>query len=150
MRTSFHAMAAALCCLSAGPVVAAPGAVEFFPAPGNGPKPFSASVRVGDTVYVSGAIGLAKDGTLPSDFSAQATNAMDAVAGEFKLAGATMDDVFKCDVALSDMKNWPAFNVVYVKYFKPGHLPVRMVTGASSLAKSAAVELECQAHAQAG
>lgn len=51
-------------------------------------------------------------------------------------------------LSLSDMKNWSAFNQIYVKYFKPGRFPVRMASGASGLAKGAAVEVECQAYVE--
>ena len=135
------AVLAALACTGA-----APGPPARFFAPASPSGPFSSAVRIGDMVYVSGAIGVGPDGTLPADFAAQAGNAMRAIAGELKLAGASMDDVFKCDVSLADMKNWPAFNIVYATYFKAGRLPVRMASGASGLAKGAAVELECQAY----
>ncbi len=138
-----HALAvlAALACTGA-----APGPPVQFLAPAGAPGPFSSAVRIGNMVYVSGAIGVGPDGTLPAEFTAQAGNAMRNVADELKLAGASMDDVFKCDVSLADMKNWPAFNIVYLTYFKAGHLPVRMASGANGLAKGAAVELECQAY----
>lgn len=122
-------------------VIAAEPVVQHYPRPG---KPFSSAVRVGNNVYVSGATGAAADGKYPDDFSTQATNAMDAVAKELKLAGATMDDVYRCTIALTDMNNWDAFNVVYVKYFKPDHFPVRMSFGVTSLG-GAAVEVQCEA-----
>ncbi len=118
----------------------------FFPAE-NG-RPFSAAVRIGNSVYISGVLGVASDGTLPSDFSVQATNAMQAVADQLKLAGASMNDVYRCNVSLSDMKNAPAFNAVYVKHFKPDRLPVRMAVGVNGLARGAAVEVECDAYVQ--
>jgi len=123
-------------------VFAADGAAQYHPRAG---KPFSVAVRVGDTVYVSGAIGTASDGTLPADFASQATNAMDAVAKELQTAGASMDDVYRCTIALTDMDNWSAFNTVYVKYFKPDRYPVRMSFGVTSLG-GAAVEVQFEAH----
>ena len=45
------------------------------------------------------------------------------------------------------MKNWPAFNKVYVTYFPPGKLPARSAFGANGLALGALLELECQAYA---
>jgi len=125
----------------ASSVPAAP-AIQYHPRAG---KPFSSAVRVGDFVYVSGATGTASDGVLPTDFATQAGNAMDAVAKELQLAGASMDDVYKCTIALTDMNNWDAFNAVYVKYFKPDHYPVRMSFGVTSLG-GAAVEVQCEAH----
>jgi len=129
----------------ATPAAASPS-ILFFPAE-NG-RPFSAAVRIGNSIYTSGVLGAAPDGTLPSDFSAQATNAMQAVADQLKLAGASMNDVYRCNVSLSDMKNVPAFNAVYVKYFKPDRLPVRMAVGVNGLARGAAVEVECDAYVQ--
>jgi len=75
---------------------------------------------------------------------------MSNVANELKLAGAGMNDVFKCDVSLTDMKNWPAFNAVYQTFFRPGAYPVRMATGVASLVKGAAVEVQCEAWRSAG
>jgi len=129
----------------ATPVLASPS-ILFFPAE-NG-RPFSAAVRIGNSVYTSGVLGVAPDGTLPSDFSVQATNAMQAVADQLKLAGAFMNDVYRCNVSLSDMKNVPSFNAVYLKYFKPDRLPVRMAIGVNGLARGAAVEVECDAYVQ--
>jgi len=126
----------------AAPAVALPSTL-FFPAE-NG-RPFSAAVRIGNSVYISGVLGVAPDGTLPSDFSVQATNAMQAVADQLKLAGASMNDVYRCNVSLSDLKNVLSFNAVYVKYFKPDRLPVRMAVGVNGLARGAAVEVACDA-----
>ena len=124
------------------PALAADPSVQHYPRPG---KPFSAAVRIGDMVYVSGATGAASDGTFPADFATQATNAMDAIGRELKLAGASMDDVYKCTIALTNMDNWATFNTVYVKYFKPDLYPVRMSFGVTSLG-GAAVEVQCEAH----
>ena len=129
----------------ASPVVAAPS-IQFFPAE-NG-RSFSAAVRIGNSVYTSGVLGMAPDGTLPVDFSSQATNAMQAIATQLKRAGASMNDVYRCNVSLSDIKNAPSFNAIYVKYFEPDHLPVRMAVGVSGLAQGAAVEVECDAYVQ--
>ncbi|KRB82722.1 hypothetical protein ASE00_11860 [Sphingomonas sp. Root710] len=117
--------------------------VQYFPQPGS-TKPFSPAVRVGDFVYVSGAVGYAADGSLPADFSVQAANTMDKIAAQLKLAGATMDDVYQCHVALINMDDWAAFNEVYKKYFKPNRYPVRMAIGVSSL-RGPAVEVQCEA-----
>lgn len=145
MIKSLSAAVAVLCCAFALPTMAAEQ-VQFYPAEGSKPMPFSPAVKIGNMVYTSGVIGMGPDHKLPADFAAQADYAMQAVAGEMKLAGASMDDVFKCEVALTDIKNWAAFNTVYVKYFKPGHFPVRIVTGVSGLAGGAALEVQCQAY----
>lgn len=74
---------------------------------------------------------------------------MDKIAAELKMAGATMDDVYKCDVALTNMDQWAAFNEVYKTYFKPGRYPVRKATGVSSL-RGPGVEVQCEAYVGKG
>ena len=142
MLKTFGIIAALVAVLSTPNAMAKP-TVEYFQMPGN-TKPFSHAVRVGDHVYVSGAVGYAADGALPSDFSTEAANAMDKIAAELKMAGATMDDVYKCDVALTNMDQWATFNEVYKKYFKPDRYPVRKAIGASSL-RGPGVEVQCEA-----
>ena len=142
MLNAFRTGLAILSVTSFLPAVAAKPSVQYYPRPG---KPFSSAVRIGDSVYVAGSTGTASDGSMPADFMAQATNAMDAVGRNLKLAGATMDDVYKCTIALTDMKDWDAFNIVYLKYFREGQYPVRMSFGVTSLG-GAAVEVQCEAH----
>jgi len=110
--------------------------------------PFSAAVRVGDVVYLSGQIGLDPDGTLPPQFTDQAKQTMSNVGEALKQAGLGYEDVFKCTVMLADMSRWGDFNQIYIAYFKPGRLPARSAVGANGLARGALVELECLARAR--
>ena len=123
--------------------------VQYLPAPAiNGqPAPFSSAVRAGDTLYLSGQIGINSQGELPDGIEAQTRQAMDNIGGILKRAGLTYGDVYKCTAFLADMKDWPAFNSVYVTYFKPDRRPARSAFGANGLALGAKLELECQAYA---
>jgi len=124
-------------------------AVEHFGQPTrNGqPLPFSEAVRVGDVLYLSGQIGIGSDDKLPEGIEAQTRQAMDNIGTVLKRAGLGYGDVFHCTAFLSDMKNWPAFNKVYVPYFPAGKLPARSAFGANGLARGALLEIECQAYA---
>ena len=124
-------------------------AVEYFGRPVlNGQVlPFSDAVRVGDTLYLSGQLGIGADGKLPDGIEAQTRQALDNVGAILKRAGLGYGDVFHCTAMLSDMKNWPAMNAVYVTYFPAGKRPARSAFGASGLALGALIELECQAYA---
>ncbi len=144
--------AAALIILAASTAGAEPvrPVVEHFPAPpinATTPAPFSVAVRVGDTVYLSGAIGRRADGSLPDGFEAQAKQTMDNVGAALKAAGVGWADVFKCSVMIENMADWPAFNKIYVPYFPADKLPARSAFGADGLALGALIELECLAHA---
>ena len=109
--------------------------------------PFSTAVRAGDTVYLSGALGIDADGKLGDGMAAQAKLAMDSLSGGLKAAGLGWGDVVKCTVMLDDMKDWPAFNQVYVTYFPDGKFPARSAFGADGLALGALLEVECMAYA---
>lgn len=123
--------------------------VEYFPLSDSGPAPFSAAVRAGETLYLSGAIGLGADDKLPAGIEAQTKQTMDYIGATLKRAGLGWGDVVKCTVMLDDMADWPAFNRVYVPYFPVGKLPARSAFGADGLALGALVEVECLAHAKA-
>jgi len=142
-----NAIAAALLAFTATGAVAAPP--EYFPAPARQrqPAPFSTAVRVGEVLYLSGQIGVAPDGKLPDTFEAQAKQTMENIGATLKARGLGFGDVFKCTVFIADMKNWPAFNAVYVPYFPAGKLPARSAVGVNGLALGAQLELECQAYA---
>jgi reactive intermediate/imine deaminase len=109
--------------------------------------PFSRAVRVGDILYLSGAIGRGADGKPPEGIEAQAKATMDDIGETLKMAGLTHRDLFHCTVFLSDMKNWAAFNQVYLTYFPDGPLPARSAVGVNGLALGALLEIECQAYA---
>jgi 2-iminobutanoate/2-iminopropanoate deaminase len=108
--------------------------------------PFSSAVRAGDTVYLSGALGIGPDGKLADGMEAQARLAMANLGTALKSAGLGWDDVVKCTVMLDDMKDWPAFNEVYVTYFPDGKFPARSAFGTDGLALGALVEVECIAY----
>jgi reactive intermediate/imine deaminase len=150
MKLAF-ASAAEMLALMTRPADPAPPrpAVEHYGTPTlNGQRlPFSRAVRVGDILYLSGAIGRGADGKPPEGIEAQAKATMDDIGDTLKLAGLGYDRIFHCTVFLSDMKNWAAFNTVYLTYFPDGPLPARSAVGVNGLALGALLEIECQAYA---
>lgn len=121
--------------LAAGP--------QFYP-PANPKAPFSEAVRAGDLLIVSGQLGVKPGGAQP--FEAEAKQAMDNVAAVLSRHGASMDQVVKCTVLLTDMGKFAAFNEVYTAAFKPGRLPARTAMGVAALAAGGSVEVECWAY----
>jgi len=138
--------------IATSPAYGAPtrSALQRYPMPPiNGtPAPFSKAVRAGGVLYLSGVIGRTLDGKVPDGIEAQTKAAMDGIGATLKSAGLGYSDLFHCTVFLSDMKNWPAFNKVYVGYFAEGELPARSALGVNGLAlPGALMEVECQAYA---
>ena len=134
------------------PVPAESEQVHFYnsPAAAAAKLPFSQAVRVGDVLYMSGAIGVlpGKLELAPGGIEPETKQTMENIAEVLKGNGLTFDDVFKCTAMLADMSQWGAFNKVYVTYFKPDHLPARSALGANGLALGAQLELECWAFAR--
>ena len=112
------------------------------------PLPFSEAVRVGDTLYLSGQLGNlpGKRQLAPGGIGPETRQMMENIRAALERQGASLDQVVKCTVFLADIRDWPAFNEVYVQYFKK-HLPARSALAASGLALGAQVEVECIAHA---
>jgi 2-iminobutanoate/2-iminopropanoate deaminase len=136
----------------ATPATAENEQVQFYnsPAATAAKLPFSQAVRVGDVLYMSGAIGLLP-GTrelVPGGIDPETKQVMDNIEEVLEANGLNFDDVFKCTVMLAHMFNWGAFNKIYVTYFKPERLPARSAFGANGLALDAEVELECWAFAR--
>ena len=108
--------------------------------------PFSEAVRVGDTLYLSGQVGI-KPGTLelvPGGIQAEARQTLENIRTTLEAHGYSMRDVVKCTVMLADIAEWATFNEVYKTYFSPPY-PARSALGANGLAIGARVEVECLA-----
>jgi len=142
IRAAAAGAAILLAALSQGSVRAAEA--ERIPFAG-GKYPFSAAVRAGDTVYVSGQIGMDAQGKLPAEFDEQARLAMDHIASILAGMKLSMSDIVKCTVMMADMAKWDDFNRVYRGYFPDGKFPARSAFGANGLALGAQVEVECTA-----
>ena len=111
-------------------------------------RPFSDATEVGGVLFLSGQIGAVpgQDHVVPGGLEAETKQIMANIGAVLKARGLRHDDLFKCTVMLADMKQWDAFNRVYVTYFKPGRFPSRSAMGVNGLARNAAVELECWAN----
>ena len=106
--------------------------------------PFSEAVRVDDTLYLSGQIGI-KPGTLtlvPGGIKEETRQTMDNIKTSLEAHGYSLDEVVKCTVMLADISEWATFNTVYSSYFS-GRFPARSAFATSGLAFGARVEVEC-------
>lgn len=134
------------CAIAGAAFAQAPAHVEFLDAGKTVPHglPFSEAVRVGDTLYLSGQVGIVP-GTLklvPGGLAAQARQAMENIKTVLATQGADMGDLVKCTVMLADMSKWNEFNEVYKTFFHD-HYPARSAMGVNGLAIGAQVEIEC-------
>ena len=118
---------------------------EYFPvdpSPAGRPRPFSEAVRVGDVLYLSGALGMDETGQLVAGgIEAETRQTLANIRAVLERHGSSLDRVVKATVMLADMGEWAAMNGVYLEHF-PAHLPARSAFGTSGLALGGRVEIE--------
>ncbi|MGN5476411.1 RidA family protein [Cupriavidus basilensis] len=108
--------------------------------------PFSEAVRIGNTVYLSGQMGIVPGSArlVPGGIREEAKQALMNIRTTLEAHGLTLRDVAKCTIMLADISEWQVFNEVYKGFFEPPY-PVRSALGANGLALGARVEVECVA-----
>jgi reactive intermediate/imine deaminase len=109
--------------------------------PSDDSPPYSGAVRVGDTLYVAGDIGLTEDQQVPDDPKEEARLLMEQYKTRLARAGYTMDDLVTVTVYCSDVKYYADFNEVYRQYFKK-NFPARAFIGAGTLLFNARFEMQ--------
>ncbi|MDC6366642.1 MULTISPECIES: RidA family protein [Flavobacteriaceae] len=107
--------------------------------------PFSDAVQAGNLFFLAGQIGMDHstrtmvEGGIKAE-TLQAIKNIEAVLAQHEM---TLDNVVKCTVILSTMKDFAAFNEIYSKHFIKK--PARTTFAASGLARNAKVEIEATA-----
>jgi 2-iminobutanoate/2-iminopropanoate deaminase len=140
-RSTLLAAYATLAACSAAPVrerdtINPPGASTL--------APYSAAVRAGGLVFLSGQVGL-RPGTselVGGGIAAETRQALENVRGVLRAANLGLDDVVKCTVFLADMRDYAAMNDVYGDFFRADP-PARSAVGVNGLPLGARVEIEC-------
>lgn len=123
----------------------------MVPVPDSGPKavgPYTPIVRAGDWLVCSGQLGLS-DGRLVEGLPAQVIQALANADTLLKAEGASLADVVKTTVFLTDIEDFSAMNDAYVAAFGD-HRPARSAFAVVALPLGAAVEIEVWAFTNSG
>ena len=103
---------------------------------------YSQAVRVGQTLYLSGQIGLdPATGALRESPEAQIEQAFANVGAVIAAAGATLADVAKLTLFLTDLAHFATVNESMARYFTAPY-PARSTVQVAALPKGAAFEVE--------
>lgn len=106
-----------------------------------GTPPYSGAVQVGDTLYLSGDIGLEPGNKVPAEAATEARLLMEAYEKRLAAAGMTMDDLVYVTVYSSDVSDYAVFNAEYRKHFHR-EFPARAYIGAGKLLFGARWEMQ--------
>jgi reactive intermediate/imine deaminase len=95
--------------------------------------PFSDAVRAGDTLYISGRLGLDREtGRPPAEPREEAKRILDDIVAVLALDGLTVEHLVMVTIYAPDVAHFAAFNDVYLTYFAE-NLPARAFLGSGSL-----------------
>jgi reactive intermediate/imine deaminase len=153
MTGRFVLVACALAAAALAPRAAAqqPGGKQVFNPPNARPGGvLSAAVRAGNVIYLSGALGTRPGGggLAEGGIQGQTRQALENIKASAALAGVTMEDMVKCTVFLTDVKDFQGMNQVYREFF-PSNPPARSTVAVAGLVvPGAVIEIECIAAAK--
>jgi 2-iminobutanoate/2-iminopropanoate deaminase len=104
--------------------------------------PFSDAVLVGDTLYLSGRIGIdPATGVAAADLDQEITLLLDRLRDVLAAAQMTMDDLVYVQIFCPDLSLFNQFNARYRTYFK-GDLPARAFLGSGPLLLNGRFEVQ--------
>jgi reactive intermediate/imine deaminase len=104
--------------------------------------PYSQAIRTGDTVYLSGQIGLDPEtGTLVDGLDAQAHRVFRNLRAVAEAAGGTLDHAVKLTLLLADLGDFAEVNEIMKQYFREPY-PARATYQVAALPRGALIEVE--------
>ncbi|WP_319241545.1 RidA family protein [uncultured Propionivibrio sp.] len=103
---------------------------------------YSQAVKVGDTVYLSGQIGLDPSNMqMVEGIDAQIERVFENLKAVAEAAGGSLSDVVKLNVFLTDLGNFAKVNEAMARYFSEP-FPARAAIGVAALPRGALVEAD--------
>jgi len=103
------------------------------------PKPYSHYchvVRADKHVWVSGAVGIRQDGTIPDSTVEQFRLALDSVDACLRHAGAKAAHVVKVTIFMTDISERPLINPLRIEYFGEKNRPASTLVEVRALVDS--------------
>ncbi|AWL17829.1 RidA family protein [Acinetobacter nosocomialis] len=103
---------------------------------------YSQAILVGNTLYLSGQIGLdLYSMELVDGIEAQIRRVFDNLKAVCEAAGGSLADIAKLNIFLTDLSNFQLVNQIMGEYFAQPY-PARAALGVASLPKGALVEMD--------
>jgi 2-iminobutanoate/2-iminopropanoate deaminase len=106
--------------------------------------PYSQAVVSGNLVFVSGQIGIDKNGNLASGIREQTVQALKNMEAILNASGASKCSILKTTIYLKEISTFKVVNEIYSDFFSNCPVfPARSTVEVSNLPLNALVELEC-------
>lgn len=103
---------------------------------------YSQAVKIGNTVYLSGQIGLDPQSMQMVDgIEAQIVRVFENLKAVCEAAGASLNDIAKLNIFLTDLGHFALVNEIMSRYFQQPY-PARAAIGVAALPRAALVEMD--------
>ena len=104
--------------------------------------PYSQAIRAGNTVYLSGQLGLdPKTGNLVDGIEAQTHQVFKNLRAVAAAAGGNLDDMVKLSILMQNLGDFAKVNEIMAGYFKQPY-PARATYQVAALPKAGLIEIE--------
>ncbi|GAB4033870.1 MAG: RidA family protein [Elusimicrobiota bacterium] len=104
--------------------------------------PYSQAIASGKLLFVSGQLPVkSDDGSMPAEIELQTETALNNLMAVAEKAGASLENVLKTTVFMTDLSLFSRMNEVYARFF-PKNPPARSTVEVRALPKGAKIEIE--------
>ena len=109
--------------------------------------PLRPAVSAGEFIYLSGQLGFGADGELAGDdIEAQTKQVLENIGRILADNGASLADIVKVNIWLTEKSDFPAFNQLYASYFADDEFPARSTVVSELLIDGARIEIDAVAY----
>ncbi|WP_422924591.1 RidA family protein [Singulisphaera sp. PoT] len=106
---------------------------------------YSRAVRTGDTISVTGTVGIEPDGTFATTLKAQTSRALAIIKAAIEALGGEMSDVIRTRIYVTDISRWKEVGEAHGEVFAEIRPATTMVEITRLIDDAALVEVEADA-----
>ncbi len=111
--------------------------------------PYNQAIKAGNFVYCSGQIAInpnSKKIDCLGDIKGETTQVLNNLKAVLTASGASLEEVIKTTIFLTDLNNFQIVNEIYSEFFQNEPSPARACVEVSSLPKGVLIEIDCVAY----
>jgi len=108
--------------------------------------PYNQAIKAGNFIFCSGQIAInpiSNQIDCLGNIGKETTQVLKNLLAVLEAGGATIEDVIKTTIYLTDLNNFQKVNEIYDDFFKVKNPPARACVEVSSLPKGVLIEIDC-------